>query len=191
MKNSRWRVLPGLVVVGAISAWGWTQYDGTETVQYRAASTARGDLQATVSASNAVNPGTQVSVGTQVSGQIRDPLVDFKQDANGLAAQRARLVDALRLDNGQQAKLDAITADMRPRLVSRVDMDEVSRQSARQKLLTNMRLKINEMLTPDQRATYELMQARAEAGRTAQTSVARHGADPATALVAPSGEAAR
>lgn len=188
-------MLPALVVVAVISAWGWTQYDGTETVQYRTASIERGDIEATVSASGAVNPETQVSVGTQVSGQIRELPVDPNQGANGLAAQRARLVNALRLDNGQKARLDAIMADMRPRLVSLVDLDAVSRQSARQKLLANMRLKINEMLTPDQRATDELMQARAEAGRTTQASgqsaVARHRADPATALVAPSGEDAR
>jgi len=115
------------------------------------------------------------------------------QQGGGFAAQRERLVGELKLDSGQQAKLDVITADMRPRLASLVDLDESSRQPARQKLLAEMRLKINAMLTPDQRATYELMQARAEANRmtpaAGKSSVASQGAGAATALVAPGGGA--
>ncbi len=116
-----------------------------------------------------------------------------QQGANGFVAQRERLVEQLKLDSGQQAKLDAIMAEMRPRLASLADLDEPSRQPARQKLLSELRLQINAMLTPDQRATYELMQARAEAIRATSAagnpSVARQGAGAATALVAPGGGA--
>jgi multidrug efflux pump subunit AcrA (membrane-fusion protein) len=58
-------------------------------VQYRTAPLSRGTLQASVAASGAVNPVSQVSVGTQVSGQIRDLLVDFNSEvkAGQLLAQ--------------------------------------------------------------------------------------------------------
>ena len=65
-----------VLVVGA-GAWWFSQRAGADAVQYRTAKIERGSLQATVSASGAVNPVTQVSVGTQVSGQIRDLYVDF------------------------------------------------------------------------------------------------------------------
>ena len=57
-------------------AWWFSQRADAGAVQYRTAKIERGSLQATVSASGAVNPVTQVSVGTQVSGQIRDLYVD-------------------------------------------------------------------------------------------------------------------
>jgi len=88
----------------------------------------------------------------------------------GFAAQRERLVSELKLDSDQQAKLDAITAEMRPRMMALADLEQAQRAPAREKLLADMRQKINAMLTPDQRAAYELMQARSaqeRAGRSA------------------------
>jgi HlyD family secretion protein len=49
-------------------------------VQYRSAKVERGNLQATVASSGAVNPVALVTVGTQVSGQIRDLYVDFNSE---------------------------------------------------------------------------------------------------------------
>ena len=85
----------------------------------------------------------------------------------GLAAQRERLVNGLQLDADQQAKLDAINADLRPRFAALRELSEVERAPARKKLLTEMQQKINAMLNPDQRAAYELMQARAQAAAAA------------------------
>lgn len=79
----------------------------------------------------------------------------------GIAAQRERLVIELQLDAGQQSRLDAVFAELRPRLMALADLEQAQRAPAREKLLAEMRLKINAMLTPDQRAAYELMQARA------------------------------
>jgi HlyD family secretion protein len=58
-------------------------------VQYRSAKIERGNLQATVASSGAVNPVALVTVGSQVSGQIRDLLVDFNSEvkAGQLLAQ--------------------------------------------------------------------------------------------------------
>lgn len=63
-----------LLVAGG---WWWSQQGAADAQQYRTAAITRGKLQATVAASGAVNPVSQVSVGTQVSGQIREIYVDF------------------------------------------------------------------------------------------------------------------
>ena len=85
-----------LIVVGVLAlvalgggAWWWNSKDKGSDVQYRSAKLERGHLQASVSASGAVNPVTQVSVGTQVSGQIKELYVDFNSEvtAGQLIAQ--------------------------------------------------------------------------------------------------------
>lgn len=72
-------LIAGAVVLALAGggAWWWSQRDGAADVQYRTGKIERGPLLATVSASGAVNPVTQVSVGTQVSGQIKELYVDF------------------------------------------------------------------------------------------------------------------
>ncbi len=78
-----------VLALAAGGAWWWTQRGKADAVQYRTAKIERGPLQATVSASGAVNPVTQVSVGTQVSGQIKELYVDFNSEvqAGQLIAQ--------------------------------------------------------------------------------------------------------
>lgn len=111
----------------------------------------------------------------------------------GFAAQRERLVTGLQLDEGQQAKLDAITAELRPRFMALRDLGEGERASARTKLMAEMQQKINAMLNPDQRAAYELMQARAEAAAAERRAVAAAGgsAPPAAPATGKAPAAAR
>ena len=106
----------------------------------------------------------------------------------GLAAQRERLVSGLQLDADQQAKLDAIGAELRPRFGALRDLAQEERGPARAKLLAEMQQKINAMLTPDQRAAYELMQARAAAGANGAPA---QGAAPAARAGAAAPEAAK
>ncbi len=103
------------------------------------------------------------------------------QPAGGgaFAAQRDRLVAELQLDTAQQAKLDAISAEMRPRFMALADLDQAARQAARAKLLGEMQQKINAMLSPDQRAKYELMQAKAAADRSERSGQVAAGGAPA------------
>jgi len=69
-----------LVLAGAAWAWWAGTHASADAPAYRTAPLARGPLLATVAASGAVNPVTQVSVGTQVSGQIKDLYVDFNSE---------------------------------------------------------------------------------------------------------------
>jgi HlyD family secretion protein len=89
MKKSLW--IGAVVLLAALGggAWWYASQDKAGDVQYRSAKIERGNLAASVSASGAVNPVTQVSVGTQVSGQIKELYVDFNSEvtAGQLIAQ--------------------------------------------------------------------------------------------------------
>jgi HlyD family secretion protein len=89
MKKSYWIAGACVLALLAGGVWWWMQRADAGVVQYRTGKIERGSLQATVAASGAVNPVSQVSVGTQVSGQIRDLLVDFNSEvkAGQLLAQ--------------------------------------------------------------------------------------------------------
>lgn len=93
MRTLSWKWLAGggaaLVLVAGL-AWWWLQGRAPE-LSFRTAKIERGPLQATVSASGAVNPVTQVSVGTQVSGQIKELHVDFNSEVK--AGQLIALID--------------------------------------------------------------------------------------------------
>ena len=92
MKKSYWFAgLLGVALLAGGGGWWWTQRGGADAVQYRTAKIERGPLLATVSASGAVNPVTQVSVGTQVSGQIKDLYVDFNSEVR--AGQLIAVID--------------------------------------------------------------------------------------------------
>ena len=112
MKKTYWiagAVGAALLVGGA--GWWWSQRAGADAVQYRSAKIERGPLLATVSASGAVNPVTQVSVGTQVSGQIKDLYVDFNSEVK--AGQLIAVIDPETFEyrvRSAQADVDAARA---------------------------------------------------------------------------------
>jgi HlyD family secretion protein len=85
-KHAAWLSVLVLAVAGGVA---WWMSDRAQEVSYRTGAIEQGPLQSTVSASGTVNPVTQVSVGTQVSGQIRDLFVDFNSEvrAGQLIAQ--------------------------------------------------------------------------------------------------------
>lgn len=147
MKKTYWSV--GIVGVGllAAGAWWWAQGSSASDAQYRFSKLERGNLQATVAASGAVNPVAQVSVGTQVSGQIRDLLVDFNSEvkAGQLLAQidpetfeyRVRSSQA-DVDAAQAAVLTSqanVTAMQAQVSRAQVDLDEARRDFERKQML--------------------------------------------------------
>lgn len=111
MKKTKWLIgAVALAVFGGGAAW-WLQRSSVPDVQYRTAKLERGNLLATVSASGAVNPVTQVSVGTQVSGQIKDLLVDFNAEVK--AGQLLAVIDPETFEyrvRSAQADVDAARA---------------------------------------------------------------------------------
>ena len=145
---TKWAVVLALTLLPAGALW-WFQRDAAGEVQYRTAKIERGPLSATVSASGTVNPVTQVSVGTQVSGQIKELYVDFNSEvkAGQLIAQidpetfeyrvRSAQADA---DAAQAAVLTAqANAAASRAAVSRVqtDLAEAQRDFERKKMLVD------------------------------------------------------
>lgn len=107
--------MPTVVVLALVAGggWWWTQRGNADAVSYRTAKIERGGVTATVAASGIVNPVTQVSVGTQVSGQIRDLFVDFNTEvkAGQLIAQLDPETFEYRVRSAQ-ADLDAARANV-------------------------------------------------------------------------------
>lgn len=67
------------VAAAAVAGYGWWSARG-DTTNYRLAKVERGTITAAVSATGTVNPVTAVSVGSQVSGQIKELLADFNSE---------------------------------------------------------------------------------------------------------------
>lgn len=86
-------LVAGVAAVALLGAagWWWFQRGGADDVQYRTGKIERGPLQAAVAATGAVSPVTQVTVGTQVSGQIKDLYVDFNSEVK--AGQLIAVID--------------------------------------------------------------------------------------------------
>jgi HlyD family secretion protein len=78
------RALAGVVALALLAAAGYAIYYFTagRTTQptYRFAKIERGALSSVVSATGTINPVTTVQVGSQVSGQIKEVLVDFNTE---------------------------------------------------------------------------------------------------------------
>ena len=99
-----------VLLAGALG-WWWSQRGGATDVQYRTGKIERGPLQSAVSASGAVSPVTQVTVGTQVSGQIKDLYVDFNAEVK--AGQLLAVIDPETFEyrvRSAQADVDAARA---------------------------------------------------------------------------------
>ena len=143
MKSKQW-VAAGVVVllIGGGAFW-WAQRSADATTSYRTAPLERGSLQAAVASSGTVNPVSQVSVGSQVSGQIKEMLADFntevkqgqliaridpesfdykvRQASADLESARASVLNA-------QANIAAVMAGVSK---ARLDADNAQRDAAR------------------------------------------------------------
>jgi len=133
----------GLVIVAMIGAgtW-WLMQSKTDSPIYKTAKIERGNLQATVSASGAVNPVTQVSVGTQISGQIKELYVDFNSEVR--AGQLIALIDPETYEyrvRQAQADLDAANAAQLTQQAglskAKVEADDAARDADRKKQLVD------------------------------------------------------
>ena len=99
-----------------------------ETTAYRFATIERGNLQSTVSATGTLNAVTTVSVGTQVSGQVSELLVDFNDHVKkGQLLARIDPTLALQAVTDAQANLEK----------SQAQALQASRDYARNRELTN------------------------------------------------------
>jgi HlyD family secretion protein len=184
----------------AAAGW-WFLRDGDGAVPYRSARIERGSLQATVAASGTVTPVTQVQVGTQVSGQIRELHADFNAEVK--AGQLLALIDPesfqykLRqvqadLDAARAAVLNAqanATAAQAAVARATVDLAEAQRALQRnqdlvaQSFISPAQLETSRALVASQQAALQAAQAQAQVAQ-AQIASAQAAVRQREALVA-------
>lgn len=122
----------GVLALAGGGYWWYNQKQASSDVQYKTSKIERGSLQASVSASGAVNPVTQVSVGTQVSGQIKELYVDFNSEVK--AGQLIALIDPETFEyrvRSAQADLDSTRAQV---LTAQANVASSNAQWSRAKL---------------------------------------------------------
>ena len=110
------------------TAWFYQRADGKEVPAYRTAAVGRGSLTSTVSATGTLQAVQTVQVGTQVSGQVAQILVDFNDHvkkgqllathrSDAAAAGRRRRAGAAR-ENAGAAQAGARTSTIARRRCS-------------------------------------------------------------------------
>ena len=152
MNKTHWKfgvIGAAVLALAGGGVWWYTQKQAASEVQYRTSKIERGSLQASVSASGQVNPVTQVSVGTQVSGQIKELYVDFNSEVK--AGQLIALIDPETFEyrvRSAQADVDsaralvltaqANVASSRAQVSrAKLDLTEAQRDAERQQMLVD------------------------------------------------------
>ena len=112
--RGRWWWLVVAAVLGAGAWYGWKQFgDKDEAQKFRSAKVEKGPLIATVAATGILNPVVSVSVGSQVSGQIKELFVDFNSEVK--KGQLIARIDPEQIEyrmRQAQADLDASRASV-------------------------------------------------------------------------------
>lgn len=131
-----WILLLAVVVaVIAVGLWQWRSRG--EPPKYKFAKVERGAIVAAVSASGTLNPVTSVLVGSQISGQLQDVLVDFNSEVK--AGQLIARIDPKTYQSRVQqaeADLDAARASMAVQQ-AQINQVEVNLADARRTLERN------------------------------------------------------
>jgi HlyD family secretion protein len=165
MKRTSWWVGAIALLVLVVAAAWWFMRDRNGGVSYRTAQIERGSLVAAVLASGTVNPVTQVSVGSQVSGQIKELFADFNS-----AVKRGQLI----------ARIDPESFEYRVRQAS-ADVD-----ASRASVLT-AQANVQSALASVSKAQVDLAQARRDLQQkkdlVAQNFIAASEVDKAQASV--------
>jgi HlyD family secretion protein len=118
-------------------------------------------------------PGEPVARATGAAGPAA-PAPAAGQGAQGAqgAQLRERLVAELKLDAGQQARLDPILAEMRTRSMGLREQPEEARAKAAAAARADMRARVEEILRPEQKERYAQIVAE-QSGRAGQASSGR------------------
>lgn len=108
-KKSRWRSLIWLAVfLSAVGAGAFFYFNRDKPPGYITAPVARGDIETTVLASGTVKSDNLVSVGAQVSGQLKSLKVDLGDTVK--AGQLVAEIDSLPQQNTLRTKTAALAA---------------------------------------------------------------------------------
>lgn len=114
MKSSKakrsWRslLLPAAVVAAVVAAGAIYSFGGDQKAGYITAAVSRGDIETTVLANGTVEAANLVSVGAQVSGQLKSIKVELGDTVK--AGQPVAEIDSLPQQNTLRTKSAALTA---------------------------------------------------------------------------------
>ena len=112
--RGKWWWLVVAAVAGTGAWYGWKQFGGkAEAQNFRTAKVEKGPLIATVAATGILNPVVSVSVGSQVSGQIKELFADFNSEVK--QGQLIARIDPEQIEyrmRQAQADLDAARASV-------------------------------------------------------------------------------
>jgi HlyD family secretion protein len=129
----------------------------------RAASSAGPEVPVSVAAAARAAPGE----GNRAGGAGGGPLREF----------RDRLVNELQLTPAQVDKVDALLADARPRFGELRSLSEEERPKARERILADLRARVADQLTPEQKAKYQQVLAEIGSRQSARGRIYLLGAD--------------
>ena len=180
------RVRPGQKAGFTIDAFPGRNFDGTVKQVRKAALSTQNVVTYTVVVAFA-NPGTSVLPGMTANVRVvTDTRADVLKvpnaalrvrlpgveaagapaaapaqaaSAGAFAALRERLVGELQVTGEQLERIDALMATQRPRFAELRNLPEESRAAARERIVADLRERIGEQLTPEQRTRYQAMQA--------------------------------
>src|SRR5678816_486326 len=107
-----------LIVIAAAAGGGWYYYKGRAVKQpeFQTTKVGRGDIIQSITATGDLQPVVTVDVGAQVSGQIKEVLVDF----NSLVKKGdvlAKIDESTPVQKLLQAKADLASAEANNKLV--------------------------------------------------------------------------
>lgn len=108
-RSSRLPLVIAAVALALLAAWWFTGRDGETAGAYRTAPVERGDVRVVISATGTLRATTTVDVGSQVSGQVLEVLVDFNDEVSRGQAI-ARLDPAPFQTRLEQAEADLASA---------------------------------------------------------------------------------
>lgn len=87
----RWRnrVLIGAALAAALGVWAWSGRNAPDaSVRFVTAPTEVGDLTVVVTATGAVRPTNQIDISSELSGTIREVLVDYNSEVTAAVQPR-------------------------------------------------------------------------------------------------------
>jgi len=106
-----------------------------------------------------------------------EPVEGPRGQSSAVAEFRARLATELQLTPAQLEKVDAIYADVRPRFMQLRDLPAEERPKARERISADVRARIGDLLTPEQKPKYAAILAEAGSRTTTRGRIYLLGED--------------
>ena len=125
---------------------------------------ARNETDKTVPTSQSATAGA--AAGSGATSSTTASAANAGGPGGALAEFRKRLVTELALDVAQQEKVEAIYAAARPEFMKLRELPEDQRPKARERVLADVRAKVGDVLTPEQRVKYAALVAESASRQT-------------------------